>query len=177
MTSIINSWHFFNNTRDEDSPFENPVLRQYQGADNIKFESLKKWLSKNAAPASANYWTTFIRTLQPTINAFQCDKFVDGANGWYATLRNNGTCNLKDVVLTGKSELLFKYASSVDKGVWRIYLDSLNGKLIKEVPIKNTGGGFVHERTSLPSIQGNHTLYFKYYSPKIKKQHRQRYFI
>jgi hypothetical protein len=159
---------FFNNTRDEDSPFENPVLRQYQGADNLKFESLKNWLSKNAAPASANYWTTFIRTLQPTINAFQCDMFVDGANGWYATLRNNGTCNLKDVVLTGKSELLFKYASSVDKGVWRIYLDSLAGKLIKEVPIKNTGGGFVHERTSLPSIQGNHTLYFKYYSPKIK---------
>ena len=37
---------FFNNTRDEDSPFENPVLRQYQGADNIKFESLKNWLSK-----------------------------------------------------------------------------------------------------------------------------------
>lgn len=159
---------FFNNTRDEDSPFENPVLRQYQGADNIKFESLKNWLTKNAAPASANYWTTFIRTLQPSINAFQCDKFVDGANGWYATLRNNGTCNLKDVVLTGKSELLFKYASGVDKGVWRIYLDSLNGKLIKEVPIKNTGGGFVHERTSLPPIQGKHTLYFKYYSPKIK---------
>jgi hypothetical protein len=26
----------------------------------------------------------------------------------------------------------------------------------------------VHERTSLPSIQGKHTLYFKYYSPKIK---------
>ena len=159
---------FFNNTRDEDSPFENPVLRQYQGADNIKFESLKKWLAKNADPASANYWTTFIRTLQPSINAFQCDKFVDGANGWYATLRNNGTCNLKDVVLTGKSELLFKYASSVDKGMWRIYLDSLNGRLIKEVPIKNTGGGFVHERTPLPPIQGKHTLYFKYYSPKIK---------
>lgn len=159
---------FFNNTRDEDSPFENPVLRQYQGADNIKFESLKNWLSKNATPATANYWTTFIRTLQPSINAFQCDKFVDGANGWYATLRNNGSCNLKDVALTGKSELLFKYASGVDKGVWRIYLDSLNGKLIKEVPIKNTGGGFVHERALLPSIQGNHTLYFKYYSPKIK---------
>ncbi|MFM1970258.1 MAG: hypothetical protein RL731_80, partial [Bacteroidota bacterium] len=65
-------------------------------------------------------------------------------------------------------ELLFKYASSVDKGVWRIYLDSLDGILIKEVPIKNTGGGFVHERTSLPPIQGKHTLYFKYYSPKIK---------
>ena len=159
---------FFNNTRDEDSPFENPVLRQYQGADNIKFESLKKWLSKNADPAAANYWTTFIRTLQPSINAFQCDKFVDGANGWYATLRKNGTCNLKDVVLTGKSELLFKYASSVDKGMWRIYLDSLNGKLINEVPIKNTGGGFVHDRTALPPIQGKHTLYFKYYSPKIK---------
>ena len=85
---------FFNNTRDEDSPFENPVLRQYQGADNVKFESVKKWLQQNAAPASANYWITFLRTLQPSINAFQCDKFVNGANGWYATLRNNGTCNL-----------------------------------------------------------------------------------
>ena len=37
---------FFNNTRDEDSPFENPVLRQYQGADNVKFESVKKWLQQ-----------------------------------------------------------------------------------------------------------------------------------
>jgi len=159
---------FFNNTRDEDSPFENPVLRQYQGADNVKFESVKKWLQQNAAPAAANYWITFLRTLQPSINAFQCDKFVNGANGWYATLRNNGTCNLKNVVLTGKSELLFKYASRVDKGVWRIYLDSLTGPLIKEVPVKNTGGGFIHSTTSLPDIKGTHTLYFKYYSPKIK---------
>ena len=159
---------FFNNTRDEDSPFENPVLRQYQGTDNVKFESVKKWLQQNAAPVAANYWITFLRTLQPSINAFQCDKFVNGANGWYATLRNNGTCNLKNVVLTGKSELLFKYASRVDKGVWRIYLDSLTGPLIKEVPVKNTSGGFVHTTTSLPDIKGTHTLYFKYYSPKIK---------
>lgn len=159
---------FFNNTRDEDSPFENPVLRQYQGADNIKFESVKKWLQQNANAPTANYWITFLRTLQPSINAFQCDKFVNGANGWYATLRNNGTCNLKNVVLTGKSELLFKYASRVDKGVWRIYLDSLTGPLVKEVPVKNTGGGFVHSTTSLPDIKGTHTLYFKYYSPKIK---------
>jgi hypothetical protein len=159
---------FFNNTRDEDSPFENPVLRQYQGADNVKFESVKKWLQQNANAPTANYWITFLRTLQPSINAFQCDKFVNGANGWYATLRNNGTCNLKNVVLTGKSELLFKYASRVDKGVWRIYLDSLTGPLVKEVPVKNTGGGFVHTTTSLPDIKGTHTLYFKYYSPTIK---------
>ena len=159
---------FFNNTRDEDSPFENPVLRQYKGADSIKFESVKKWLQQNAPVPAATYWITFLRTLQPSINAFQCDKFVNGANGWYATLRNNGTCNLKNIVLTGKSELLFKYASRVDKGVWRIYLDSLDGKLIKEVPIKNTGGGFVHTTTSIPDIKGTHNLYFKYYSPKIK---------
>jgi hypothetical protein len=159
---------FFNNTRDEDSPFENPVLRQYKGMESAKFEKVKTWLRQNTNAASANYWTTFLRTLQPTINAFQCDKFVDGANGWYATLRNKGTCNLKNVVLTGKSELLFKYASRVDRGVWRIYLDSLNGPLIKEVPIKNTGGGFVHSRTSIPSINGTHTLYFSYYSPSIK---------
>ena len=159
---------FFNNTRDEDSPFENPVLRQYKGADSVKFESVKKWLHQNAAAPTANYWITFLRTLQPSINAFQCDKFVNGANGWYATLRNNGTCNLKNVVLTGKSELLFKYASRVDKGVWRIYLDSLTGPLVNEVAIKNTGGGFVHTRTSIPDIKGTHTLYFKYYSPKIK---------
>ncbi|MEY3739203.1 MAG: hypothetical protein RL544_1981, partial [Bacteroidota bacterium] len=159
---------FFNNTRDEDSPFENPVLRQFKGADSAKFESVKKWLQQNAAATTANYWITFLRTLQPSINAFQCDKFVNGANGWYATLRNNGTCNLKNVVLTGKSELLFKYASRVDKGVWRIYLDSLTGPLVNEVAIKNTGGGFVHSRTSIPDIKGTHTLYFKYYSPKIK---------
>ena len=161
---------FFNNTRDEDSPFENPVLRQYKGADSVKFESVKKWLQQNANAPTANYWITFLRTLQPSINAFQCDKFVNGANGWYATLRDNGTCNLKNVVLTGKSELLFKYASRVDKGVWRIYLDSLTGPLVNEVAIKNTGGGFVHSHTSIPDIKGTHTLYFKYYSPKSQEQ-------
>ncbi len=161
---------FFNNSRDEDTQSEYPVLRQYNSDDSVKLVQLTGWLQKNVSTEEAKKYYHFLKTWQPSINSLQCDQFVNGAliSSWYAGLRNKGTCRLTNVVLDNKKEVLFRYTSNYDGGKWFIYLDSLNGQLINTIPLANTKGEWKIGAAPLSPVNGNHTLYFKYFSPDIK---------
>ena len=161
---------FFNNSRDEDTQADYPLLRQYNNADSLKLLQLIEWLKKNSSEQKAKEYYTFLKTWQPAINSLQCDQFVNAAliSSWYAGLRNNGTCRLKNVVLDNKTQLMFRYISNYKNGKWFIYLDSLNGKLFKTIPLDTTKRDWRIATTQIPPVAGKHDLYFKYYSPAIK---------
>lgn len=158
---------FFNNSRDEDTETEYPLLRQYNSADSLKLIQLKEWLTKNISREKADEYYTFLKTWQPSIQASQCDEFNNAALlGSYAGLRNNGTCRFPNVTLNNKPQLLVRYLCSRSGGKWYIYLDSLKGKLLKEVPVASTIGWKVSSVMIEPS-PGTHHLYFRYYNPSI----------
>ena len=161
---------FFNNSRDEDTEAEYPVLRQYKSADSLKLIQLTDWIEKNVSAEEGKSYYTFLKTWQPTINSLQCDQYRNAAliGSWYAGLRNNGTCRLANVVLSNKQQVMFRYKSKYNGGKWFIYLDSLNGQLLKTIPLTITKDDWKIATTKLPSIEGKHSLYFKYYSPAIK---------
>ncbi len=161
---------FFNNSRDEDTEAEYPVLRQYKSADSLKLLQLTEWIKKNVSIEESKNYYTFLKTWQPTTNSLQCDQYVNAAliGSWYAGLRNNGTCRLTNVTLTNKKQVMFRYNSNYKDGQWFIYLDSLNGQLLKTVPLTNSKGDWKIETTELPPVDGKHNLYFKYHSPSIK---------
>jgi len=161
---------FFNNSRDEDTQAEYPLLRQYNNADSLKLMQLTEWISKSVSAVEGKKYYTFLKTWQPAINSLQCDRFVNAAliSSWYAGLRNNGTCRLKNVVLDNKNQVLFRYTSNYNGGKWFIYLDSLNGQLLKTIPLANTKGEWKIAIAGLSPFNGKHNLYFKYYSPAIK---------
>ncbi len=161
---------FFNNSRDEDTQEEYPLLRQYKGKDSIKLLQLKEWLTKNVSTEKSHEYFTFLKTWQPTINSLQCDEFVNAAliSSWYAGLRNNGTCRLPNVELENKTHLLFRYTSRYTDGTWSINLDSLNGKLLKTVPLTNTKDKWQTVTVEIPTTSGRHNVYFKYHSRAIK---------
>jgi len=161
---------FFNNSRDEDTQAEYPLLRQYSGNDSLELLKLKSWLVNTVSKEKADEYYTFSKTWQPTINSLQCDRFVNAAliSSWYAGLRNNGTCRLKDVVLDKKEQIMFRYTSNYDAGKWFIYLDSLNGRLYKTISLPNTKGQWKIVTEDIDDVKGIHDLYFKYYSPSIK---------
>ena len=162
---------FFNNTRDEDSDLEYPLLRQYNRADSLKLNSLVEWLSKNVSQGEGKKYYKFLKTWQPTINSLLCDKFVNGALlDCSAGLRNQGTCRLKNVVLDQKDQLIFRYHTNISGGKWTIYLDSLNGRLLKTIPLVNreNKGSWQIGMADLPSVSGRHSLYFKFYNPSLK---------
>lgn len=163
---------FYNNTRDEDTQADYPLLRQYNSVDSLKLVQLVSWLKANTSEAEAKKYLIFLKTWQPTINSLQCDQFVDGAliSSWYAGLRNNGSCRLKDVVLEHKNQLMFRYNTNYDGGKWSIYLDKLDGKLLKSVPLVNTKGKWKIASIEIPEIKGKHNLHFKYYNGSIGSQ-------
>ena len=61
---------FFNNTRDEDTEADYPLLRQYTGKDSTKFAALTEWINKNVTDKEANEQTYFLKTWQPVINYY-----------------------------------------------------------------------------------------------------------
>jgi hypothetical protein len=160
---------FFNNTRDEDTESEYPLLRQYQGEDSVKVMRIKEWLASNVSAEKSHEYYTFLKTWQPTINSLQCDEFVNAAliSSWHAGLRKNGSCRLPSVTLEDKSQLMFRFVSNYDHGTWSIYLDSLNGTLLKRVAISKTNDWKI-TTVDIPKTGGVHHLYFKYENPTMK---------
>ncbi len=160
---------FFNNTRDEDTQSEYPLLRQYKGADSLKLMHLKNWLATHVNPEKSDEYYTFLKTWQPTINSLQCDEFKNAAliSSWYAGLRKDGSCRLPSVSLENKSQLMFRYTSNHENGKWFIYLDSLNGPMLKTIAINKTKDWQINT-VDIPKTTGVHNLYFKYENASMK---------
>lgn len=165
---------FFNNSRDEDTQAEYPLLRQYNGADSLKLLNLRLWLKENVTPEKGDEYYKFLKTWQPTINSLQCDEFQNAAllSSWYAGLRNNGSCRLPRVTLDDKNQLMFRYTTNLTGGIWYIYLDSLNGSLLKTIPLENTKGKWKILTSQLPSQTGVHNLYFRYFNPTLESSEK-----
>jgi hypothetical protein len=160
---------FFNNSRDEDTENEYPLLRQYNTSDSLKLRQLTEWLTQNASTSKAKEYYTFLKTWQPTINSLQCDDYVNAVLlEIYAGIRNNGSCRLKNVVLDNKQKILFRYLNKHNDAKWFIYLDSLKGPLLKTISLSDTKNQWKIAEAALPLTTGKHNLYFRYYSPSLK---------
>ncbi|MBX3255349.1 MAG: DUF1553 domain-containing protein [Chitinophagaceae bacterium] len=159
---------YFNNSRDEDTQADYPLLRQFKGTDSSKLPELKNWLNHHASKEKADGLYSFLRTWQPAINSLQCDHYINGAqvSSWFAGLRNNGSCRLPDVHLDQKTRLLYRYTSGFDGGVWTIRLDSLTGAVLKKTVLKKTNGWEIAQ-IDLPVNKGVHDLYFTYSNPQL----------
>ncbi|MEP6846077.1 MAG: DUF1549 domain-containing protein, partial [Panacibacter sp.] len=161
---------FFNNSRDEDTEADYPLLRQYAGKDSMDLLRLTNWLQKNISEAKAKEYYAFLKTWQPSINSIQCDQFVNAAqvSSWYAGLRNDGSCRLQNVDLDKKERLLFRYTASAKNGVWTIHIDSLNGPVLTSVQIAPVKEGWKIASTNISPAKGVHDLYFTYKNPTLK---------
>src|SRR5690606_29139410 len=83
---------FFNNTRDEDSFADYPLLRHYNKVESEKLQSIVEWVKNNDSPKRANEVRKFLKTWQPTVNSLVADKFVNSElnNTRWLFFRNNG---------------------------------------------------------------------------------------
>ena len=68
---------FFNNTRDEDTWADYPLLRELDTASQQQLARLESWLLKGGFKKEAAATKTFIRTWQPAYNSLTTDSFVN----------------------------------------------------------------------------------------------------
>lgn len=128
---------FFNDTRDEDTEADYPLLRSYNDSLKQQLSIVADWLKKNASSRKANEIYTFLKTWQPSYNSLTCDSFVNSelADTKWLALRNHALCRLKNVDLQDKDQLIFRFQSFVPCGIWQIHMDSPSGVLLAAISI------------------------------------------
>ena len=161
---------FFNNSRDEDTQADYPLLREYHKSDSLTYLELKAWLKDNA-PQQANAVNLFVKTLQPSYNSLTADNLTNSAladEKWLA-IRKNGSARMKKVSLSGKDQFIYAYQCKAKGGTLTIYLDSIGGQVLKTFPIDTSKDGWAIGKTDLPPHSGVRDLYLYYANPNLKK--------
>lgn len=160
---------FFNNTRDEDTYAEYPLLREFHQQDSSKFISLQNWL-KQYAPERAAEISHFLKTGEPTINSIAADSFTNSAltDTKWLVLRNNAVARLKNVEFNNQTQLLFRYQSWKPGGKWVIHTGSATGPVIGNFNASNTNGKWTTATISIPAINAKQHLYFTYTNANLK---------
>ncbi len=162
---------FYNDSRDEDTEADYPLLRHFNDSLKNELTNLTNWLQKNSTPEKAKEAFIFLKTWQPAYNSLTCDSFTNSElsdTKWLA-LRNNALCRLKNVDLTNRTQLIFRYNGYAEGGTWQIHIDEPNGPVIATVLLKKSKNGWAINQTTLVAQTGMHHLYFTYTNPLLKK--------
>ena len=161
---------FFNNSRDEDTYADYPLLRQYTTEDSAKLKLVTEWIEKNSNPERAKETSLFLKTWQPAINSLLADQFVNSelADTKWLIFRNHAIARLKKVDINHKNYLIYRYIGFLKGGTWTIHLDKPEGPVLKAIQVQQTKDWTI-AGVDIPSAGGVHDLYFTYSNPNLKK--------
>ncbi|HEY4935067.1 MAG TPA: DUF1549 domain-containing protein, partial [Puia sp.] len=164
---------FFNDTRDEDTEADYPLLRSYSDSLQQQLLMVVNWLKQNTSTEKAKEVYTFLKTWQPAYNSLTCDSFINSElddTKWLA-FRDHAQCRLKNVDLQNKNQLIFRYQTFASGGIWQIHMDSPTGALIATIPLPKPqkNDGWVIRQAKISVNHGMHDLYFTYSNHNLKK--------
>ncbi|MBS1600996.1 MAG: DUF1553 domain-containing protein [Bacteroidetes bacterium] len=161
---------FFNNTRDEDTEGDYPLLRRYSAEDSVKLKSLTDWLEKNVSEKKSKEVYTFLKTRQPAVNSLLADQFTNSElnDTKWLIFRNHAVARLKNIDLEQKNFLIYRYIGFKNGGTWTVHLDKPDGPVLLVVNPKKTKDWVISNINFTPA-GGKHDLYFTYSNPNLKK--------
>jgi hypothetical protein len=168
------SMAFFNNTRDEDVPPDYPVYQHFKSEDEVKIEAIKNWIQNQLpateAQAKAKQIDYLLRIGEPKIHAHSFDTLTNAAmiDAKWLGGGHLGFARLKNINLTGKTEILISHSTPKEKGKIEVRKGSLYGEIIATFqPSHTTKGWGNFERSLLPlkPTEGKHDLYFVFSNP------------
>ncbi len=158
---------FFNNTRDEDTGADYPLLRMYRPEDSLKLAQLTDWVKTVEDEERATEIAHFLKTWQPTIYSIDSDSLINAAlyDTKYLGFRQNGQAIIRNVTLTGKNKLILKGRTNVKGGQLTIHLT--NGQRIVDFELANTKWKNEFFEIPLPAVTGKYDLHLAYKNPLL----------
>jgi Protein of unknown function (DUF1553)/Protein of unknown function (DUF1549)/Planctomycete cytochrome C len=162
---------FFNNSRDEDTYEDYPLLRHFGGQDSTDFLVLKNWLEKNATAVETKRVMDLVKMWQPVHYSLATDNYKNAAlydEKWLG-LRQNASTRLKNVNLEGKTKLITRFNAKQKDGVLTIHLDKADGTILTTIRPTLTTGTTMFE-FDLLATKGVHDLYFSYKNKNLKNE-------
>jgi hypothetical protein len=161
---------FFNDTRDEDSQADYPLLRSFNDTLQGELDRLTGWVRQRAGEQGAREMNTFLRTWQPSINSLTADKFLNSElnDTKWLIFRNHASARLKSVNLEGKNQLIYRYMNWKKTGTWKMHLDGPDGPVIASVSPEKSEPWKIAV-VDFASQMGVHDLYLSYENSGLKK--------
>ncbi|HVU55577.1 MAG TPA: DUF1553 domain-containing protein, partial [Puia sp.] len=160
---------FFNDSRDEDTYADYPLLRQFSPKDSLDVVKLSNWVSGKGSPQQGKEVAWFLRTWEPSINSIQADQFVNSelADTKFLIFRNHAVARLANVDLDQRDQLVYRYAGYLAGGIWNIHLDRPDGPLLQTVHVSKTSDWAI-DVVNFPLQRGKHDLFFTYENSGLK---------
>jgi hypothetical protein len=160
---------FFNNSRDEDTFDDYPILRHYNDSLKLQLNRVVNWVRNNVSDQESKEVGQFLKTWQPSYNSLTCDSFLNSElsdTKWLA-MRNHGLCRLKNVDLNNRDQLIFRYTAGTSSGTWSIHLDKPGGDIIASVQLPATKSWEITQ-IRIRKTNGIHDVYFSYTNNGLK---------
>jgi hypothetical protein len=160
---------FFNNSRDDDTEEDYPLLRHFPEDRQLQLNTVTEWIKKNSNEEKATQWNRFVRTWEPSIHSLNADKFINAElmDTKWLVFRNHAVARLKQVSLQDVDQLIVRYSSWKPGGTWAIHLDSANGPILKSINAEKKDG-FQFLEINFPKQTGVHDIYLTYSNPNLK---------
>ncbi len=159
---------FFNNTRDEDTYADYPLLKHFSPDDNLSLDTITGWLKQNGFNKKSREVYTFLKTGQPAVNSLLADQFINSelSDTKWLNMRNNASARLKNIDINNRNQLLFKHLSYLPKGTLTIHLDKVDGPVLQTIAI-DTAKGWNIGNVQFPTGLGVHDLFLTYSNPNL----------
>lgn len=169
MEEYYQFYAFFNNTRDEDTFDDYPLLRHFKNEDSLKLEQLKTWLIENCEDNKSTEMLKFVRTWQPSYNSLTATDFIDSelADTKWLVFRNNGIARLPGVDLEGKQLLITRFRNLQDGGTWTMRAGRPDGPVLRTVALGKSNRSWYIDTVSFAQSHGIQDIYFSYHNPGI----------
>jgi hypothetical protein len=160
---------FFNNTRDEDTYDDYPILMEFHDKDSVRYAAMKNWLQQYA-PERVRELTGYVKTGEPAINSIASDELINAAltDTKWLVLRNNATGRIPGVDFQNRTQFMYRYRTKKTGGVWVLHLDKPDGPIIASIPVKDTKGPWNIATVNIPAVAGAHDIYYSYRNPQLK---------
>jgi len=164
---------FFNNTRDEDTAGDYPLLKLYGEEDERRIDSITNWLREVGKPELARSTDMFLKTLEPKYNADYVDERVDAAlyDTKYLGVRPGGSVRLRNVKMDGKNEFYLKTSGWMGpdpNGKVEVRLDRLDGEVLAVTDFASAKHRSAI-RSPMKLVDGTHDLYLLFKNPTLPK--------
>ena len=163
---------YFNNSRDEDTYDEYPLLREFKPTGQLRYDSVMNWIKLKGDKQQLFFFRNLLKTGQQCVNSITADSMVNAAleDTKFLRLRKNGSAKFKQVDFTGKPNMLIRFRNPIDKGLLNIYMDSLKTTPIQSVKMDKTKDGWNIIKINVSKeIKGKHDIYLQYDSKLLKK--------
>ena len=127
---------FFNNTMDEDTPHEDPVLKFYGDKDRNSLGEIEAWNREHGSAELARRLNDFLLYNEPIYQVHHARNFDKGelADTKYLALWPGGSCFYDGIYPAGSPNLYLKYWSNHDGTEMTLRRDNASGEILATFP-------------------------------------------